>query len=204
MHLYQRQPRLVSAYLYFFVVKPRLKRLLSRFGIRWPSKARTDRQDELPDAPAAHGAGWSGCASYTKPSFAEAHEFRRIEARDERGRPALDPQPDGPLREACRPDGRAEAALVAHDTVREARPRMSHDDAADALRGAPLDAARVEHLAGTRPRRDRGRTEPSQVQGLTVQLKQQAGNPSPAAISMASVIPRLTARNCVSSTRTAP
>lgn len=46
VHLYQRQPRLVAAYLHFFVVKPRLKRLLSRFGLRWPSKARTDRHDE--------------------------------------------------------------------------------------------------------------------------------------------------------------
>ncbi|MGB7739623.1 MAG: GNAT family N-acetyltransferase, partial [Steroidobacteraceae bacterium] len=46
VHLYQRQPRLVAAYLYFFIAKPRVKRLLSRFGIHWPSKPRTDRQDE--------------------------------------------------------------------------------------------------------------------------------------------------------------
>jgi len=45
VHLYQRQPRLVAAYLYFFVVKPRLKRLLSRFGVRLPTKPRTDRVD---------------------------------------------------------------------------------------------------------------------------------------------------------------
>jgi hypothetical protein len=59
---------------------------------------------------------------YARLSSAKAHESRSIEARDERGRPALDPQPDGPLREACRPDRRAKAALVAHDTVRKARP----------------------------------------------------------------------------------
>ncbi len=43
VHLYQRQPALVVAYLYFFVVKPRLKRLLSGFGIRLPTKPRSDR-----------------------------------------------------------------------------------------------------------------------------------------------------------------
>ena len=43
VHLYQRRPALVAAYLYFFVVKPRLKRLLSRFGIRLPTRPRTDR-----------------------------------------------------------------------------------------------------------------------------------------------------------------
>jgi CelD/BcsL family acetyltransferase involved in cellulose biosynthesis len=46
VHLYQRQPALVVAYLYFFLFKPRLKRLLSRFGLRLPTKPRTDRQDE--------------------------------------------------------------------------------------------------------------------------------------------------------------
>ena len=46
VHLYQRQPLLVAAHLYFFIVKPRLKWLLSRLGIQWPSKPRTDRQDE--------------------------------------------------------------------------------------------------------------------------------------------------------------
>ena len=46
VHLYQRRPLLVAAYLYFFVVKPRLKQLLSRIGIRWPGKPRTDRQAE--------------------------------------------------------------------------------------------------------------------------------------------------------------
>jgi CelD/BcsL family acetyltransferase involved in cellulose biosynthesis len=46
VHLYQRQPLLVAAHLYFFIVKPRLKRFLSRLGIQWPSKPRTDRQDE--------------------------------------------------------------------------------------------------------------------------------------------------------------
>jgi CelD/BcsL family acetyltransferase involved in cellulose biosynthesis len=46
VHLYQRQPALVVAYLYFFDVKPRLKRLLSRFGIRLPTKPRTDRMDD--------------------------------------------------------------------------------------------------------------------------------------------------------------
>ena len=46
VHLYQRQPRLVAAYLYFFVVKPRLKRLLSRLGVRLPTKPRIDRVDD--------------------------------------------------------------------------------------------------------------------------------------------------------------
>ena len=46
VHLYQRQPRLVVAHLYFFMAKPRLKRLLSRFGIRLPIKPRTDRVDD--------------------------------------------------------------------------------------------------------------------------------------------------------------
>jgi CelD/BcsL family acetyltransferase involved in cellulose biosynthesis len=46
VHLYQRQPRLIAAYLYFFQFKPRLKQLLARCGIRWPSKPRTDRIDE--------------------------------------------------------------------------------------------------------------------------------------------------------------
>ena len=46
VHLYQRRPPLVAAYLYFFVVKPRLKRLLSRFGIRLPTRPRTDRVDD--------------------------------------------------------------------------------------------------------------------------------------------------------------
>ncbi len=46
VHLYQRQLPLVAAYLYFFVVKPRLKRLLSRFGIRLPTRRRTDRVDD--------------------------------------------------------------------------------------------------------------------------------------------------------------
>lgn len=46
VHLYQRQPRLVAAYLYFFQIKPRLKRLLAGCGIRWPSTPRTDRIEE--------------------------------------------------------------------------------------------------------------------------------------------------------------
>ena len=46
VHLYQRQPALVIAHLYFFVVKPRLKQLLARFGLRVPSKPRTDRVDD--------------------------------------------------------------------------------------------------------------------------------------------------------------
>ena len=46
VHLYQRQPALVVAYLYFFVVKPRLKRLMSRFGIRLPTRPRSDRVDD--------------------------------------------------------------------------------------------------------------------------------------------------------------
>jgi CelD/BcsL family acetyltransferase involved in cellulose biosynthesis len=45
VHLYQRQLRLVVAYLYFFRMKPPLKRFLSRIGVHWPSKPRTDRQD---------------------------------------------------------------------------------------------------------------------------------------------------------------
>ena len=46
VHLYQRQPALVVAYLYFFVVKPHLKRLMSRFGIRLPTRPRSDRVDD--------------------------------------------------------------------------------------------------------------------------------------------------------------
>ncbi len=68
VHLYQRQPRLVVAYLYFFVVKPRLKRLLSRFGIRWPSKPRTDRRGRrrLTRRSGLTAPRLSGCASYTQ------------------------------------------------------------------------------------------------------------------------------------------
>jgi CelD/BcsL family acetyltransferase involved in cellulose biosynthesis len=45
VHLYQRQPRLVAAYLFYFVIKPPLKRMLSRLGVRWPGKPRTDRAE---------------------------------------------------------------------------------------------------------------------------------------------------------------
>lgn len=45
VHLYQRQPRLVAAYAFYFVIKPPLKRMLSRLGVRWPGKPRTDRAE---------------------------------------------------------------------------------------------------------------------------------------------------------------
>ena len=41
VHLYQRQARLVAMYFFYFAIKPPVKRLLARFGIRWPEK--TDR-----------------------------------------------------------------------------------------------------------------------------------------------------------------
>lgn len=42
VHLYQRQPSLVAAHLAYFVVKPPLKRLLARCGIRWSPRPRSD------------------------------------------------------------------------------------------------------------------------------------------------------------------
>ncbi len=45
VHLYQRQPRLVAAYAFYFMIKPPLKRMLSRLGVRWPGKPRTDRAE---------------------------------------------------------------------------------------------------------------------------------------------------------------
>jgi CelD/BcsL family acetyltransferase involved in cellulose biosynthesis len=45
VHLYQRQPRLVATYAFYFVIKPPLKRMLSRLGVRWPGKPRTDRAE---------------------------------------------------------------------------------------------------------------------------------------------------------------
>lgn len=45
VHLYQRQPRLVAAYLFYFEIKPPLKRMLSRLGVPWPGKPRTDRAE---------------------------------------------------------------------------------------------------------------------------------------------------------------
>jgi hypothetical protein len=47
VHLYQRRPRLVAAYAYYFIVKPPLKRLLSRVGLRWPGRPRTDRLETV-------------------------------------------------------------------------------------------------------------------------------------------------------------
>jgi hypothetical protein len=46
VHLYQRQPRLIAGYLYFFVIKPPLKRMLTRLGVRWPEKPRKARGEE--------------------------------------------------------------------------------------------------------------------------------------------------------------
>jgi CelD/BcsL family acetyltransferase involved in cellulose biosynthesis len=43
VHLYQRQARLAAAYAFYFVIKPPLKRILARLGVRWPGKPRTDR-----------------------------------------------------------------------------------------------------------------------------------------------------------------
>ena len=45
VHLYQKQPRLIAAYTFYFVIKPPLKRMLSRLGVRWPGKPRTDRAE---------------------------------------------------------------------------------------------------------------------------------------------------------------
>jgi CelD/BcsL family acetyltransferase involved in cellulose biosynthesis len=45
VHLYQKQPRLVLAYAFYFMIKPPLKRVLSRLGVRWPGKPRTDRAE---------------------------------------------------------------------------------------------------------------------------------------------------------------
>lgn len=47
VHLYQRRPRLLAAYLFYFVAKPPLKRWLGRLGLRWPGKPRTDRLDAI-------------------------------------------------------------------------------------------------------------------------------------------------------------
>jgi CelD/BcsL family acetyltransferase involved in cellulose biosynthesis len=47
VHLYQRQPRLVAAYVFYFCIKPPLKRFLARIGVRWPGKPRTDRVEAL-------------------------------------------------------------------------------------------------------------------------------------------------------------
>lgn len=46
VHLYQRQPRLVAMYLLYFLVKPPVKRLLSRLGIRWSEKRHAAKDDE--------------------------------------------------------------------------------------------------------------------------------------------------------------
>ena len=48
VHLYQRQPRLVAMYVFYFFVKPPVKQLLARIGIRWPEKvdrSRVKQQD---------------------------------------------------------------------------------------------------------------------------------------------------------------
>jgi len=47
VHLYPRSPRLLAAYVFYFLVKPRLKRWLGRVGLRWPGKPRTDRLDAI-------------------------------------------------------------------------------------------------------------------------------------------------------------
>ncbi len=43
VHLYQRRPRLLAGYAYYFLAKPPLKRMLDRLGWRRLVKARTDR-----------------------------------------------------------------------------------------------------------------------------------------------------------------
>lgn len=48
VHLYQRRPRLIAGYAFYFHLKPRLKRALDRLGLRWPGQARTDRVEAPP------------------------------------------------------------------------------------------------------------------------------------------------------------
>ena len=45
VHLYQRRPRLLAGYAYYFIAKPRLKRILGWLGLRRLVKTRTDRID---------------------------------------------------------------------------------------------------------------------------------------------------------------
>lgn len=46
VHLYQRRPHLIAGYLYFFVIKPPVKRMLTQLGVRWPERRRPARGEE--------------------------------------------------------------------------------------------------------------------------------------------------------------